>query len=81
MCGEIILVETKAAGICSQRIYVFGSYKCLKGFDTKIKKQFPQVTLIENKAFPSNGVIFVEDHLWVDGKISYLDYTIFTKNF
>jgi hypothetical protein len=38
-------------------------------------------TLIENKAFPADGVIFVEDHVWVDGQINTARLTIASGRF
>lgn len=38
-------------------------------------------TFIENKAFPADGIIFVEDHLWVDGAIDTARVTIASARF
>lgn len=38
-------------------------------------------TLIGNYANPSNGIIFVEDHVWVDGKINTARITIAAGRF
>jgi hypothetical protein len=38
-------------------------------------------TLIGNYAFPVNGLIFVEDHVWVDGQISNKKLTIASGKF
>jgi type II secretory pathway pseudopilin PulG len=35
-----------------------------------------QTLVASNKAFPSSGVIFVEDHLWIDGSINTARLTI-----
>jgi len=38
-------------------------------------------TFVANYAFPSNGVIFVEDHLWVEGQINSARVTIAAGKF
>lgn len=38
-------------------------------------------TLLGNFAFPSNGVIFVEDHIWVEGQIDTARLTIASGRF
>jgi type II secretory pathway pseudopilin PulG len=38
-------------------------------------------TLLGNYAFPANGIIFVEDHVWVDGQINTARLTIGAGSF
>ncbi len=38
-------------------------------------------TFVANYAFPANGVIFVEDHLWIEGKINTARLTVAAGKF
>ena len=38
-------------------------------------------TLLANHPFPSNGIVFLEDHVWVDGQIDIARITIAAGNF
>ncbi len=40
-----------------------------------------QQTLVANYPLPANGIIFVEDHLWVDGKVNSARVTIAAGKF
>jgi len=63
-----VSTETSLPSGCSQYGGIFGWGPW--SIDTE--------TFIENQPFPANGIIFVDDHAWVDGQINGAKLTIAT---
>jgi hypothetical protein len=70
-CGEDNTANSQKAG---PRVYQWGTWS-IKGKDPSNTAQ-PNQTLVGNYPIPANGVIFVNDHVWVDGQIKNARVTV-----
>lgn len=70
-CGTDSTANAQKAG---PKFYQWGTWS-IKGKDPDNTTQ-PNQTLVGNYPIPANGVIFVNDHVWVDGQIKNARVTV-----